>query len=387
MDSPATFDLDSGSLSDLQELIDTVTTPGTYRFAEGVDREVVVYDASNFPRWWADPTDRVALLGELHAVLSSGPGVFVVRHAVPRDVVEQVTEVFWAIIEEQRAAGLDAGDHFAKPGTNDRVWNVIEKLALRHPDLFVEYYSNPTVAIASLAWLGYGYQVTSQLNVVHPGGTAQNPHRDYHLGFMSAEQAIAFPPHVHAMSAMLTLQGAVAHCDMPVDSGPTQLLPHSQKFAAGYVAYTRPEVAALFESRYVQMALAAGDAMFFNPALFHAAGTNRTPDVQRMANLLQVSSAFGRAMESVDRTRMCVSVYPELLRRVENGIAVEALEPSIAACAEGYAFPTNLDRDPPVGGLAPPSQADTVRTALRQRWSTSTLRDRLAEADTKRRTT
>ena len=36
----------------------------------------------------------------------------------------------------------------------------------------------------------------------------------------------------------------------------------------------------------------------------------------------------------------------------------------IAASAEGYAFPTNLDRDPPLKGLAPQSQADFVWQAL-----------------------
>ena len=48
----------------------------------------------------------------------------------------------------------------------------------------------------------------------------------------------------------------------------------------------------------MQLPLAKGDAAFFNPALFHGAGTNRSADVRRMANLLQVSSAFGRAMET-----------------------------------------------------------------------------------------
>ena len=33
------------------------------------------------------------------------------------------------------------------------------------------------------------------------------------------------------MSPVLTLQGAVAHCDMPIESGPTMLLPYSQRFA------------------------------------------------------------------------------------------------------------------------------------------------------------
>ena len=38
----------------------------------------------------------------------------------------------------------------------------------------------------------------------------------------------------------------------------------------------------------------------------------------------------------------------------------------IAACAEGYAFPTNLDRDPPLGGLAPQTQAQLMAQALAQ---------------------
>jgi hypothetical protein len=36
----------------------------------------------------------------------------------------------------------------------------------------------------------------------------------------------------------------------------------------------------------------------------------------------------------------------------------------IAAAAEGYPFPTNLDSNPPVGGLAPKSQADYLRDYL-----------------------
>ena len=59
--------------------------------------------------------------------------------------------------------------------------------------------------------------------------------------------------------------------------------------------------------------------MFFNPALFHAAGANRTADVNRMANLLQVSSAFGRAMEAVDRSAMSVAVFPALRAMADAG--------------------------------------------------------------------
>jgi hypothetical protein len=84
-----------------------------------------------------------------------------------------------------------------------------------------------------------------------------------------------------------------------------------------------------------------------------------------MANLLQVSSGFGRAMESVDRTRMSAALYPALKAMLADGrIAAARAADAVAACAEGYAFPTNLDRDPPLGGLAPASQQALMLKAL-----------------------
>ena len=45
--------------------------------------------------------------------------------------------------------------------------------------------------------------------------------------------------------------------------------------------------------------------MFFSPGLMHGAGENVSSDINRLANLVQVSSSFGRAMETVDRISMC----------------------------------------------------------------------------------
>ena len=183
---------------------------------------------------------------------------------------------------------------------------------------------------------------------------------------MSAEQAARFPAHVHELSTALTLQGAVAHGDMPVETGPTMFLPHSQKYPAGYLAFHRPEFSAYFDQHYVQLPLTKGDAVFFNPALFHGAGTNHSADVRRMANLLQISSAFGRAMETVDRVATVKALYPVLRGRRAAGTSEAELIRVIAASAEGYAFPTNLDLDQPIGGLAPPTQADLVWESLGQ---------------------
>ena len=168
----------------------------------------------------------------------------------------------------------------------------------------------------------------------------------------------------------LTLQGAVAHCDMPLDTGPTLYLPYSQRYLPGYLATGRAEFADYFSRHHVQLPLAKGDAAFFNPAVFHAAGTNRSKDVRRIANLLQVSSAYGRAMESVDRQRMSVALYPTLRRlAVEKKLAAADIANAVAACAEGYSFPTNLDRDPPIGGLAPQTQQALMMQALAEDWT------------------
>ena len=361
-------------LDAFRALVERTTDRADYPHASAVEGNVLVYDSDRL----RTPVAAREVRAELVGALTDGPGVVVFRGAFPDpSVVDRLTAVFEALIAEQHASGRAAGDHFARPGANDRVWNALEKAARHDPEAFADYYANDVLALVSHAWLGPGYQVTSQVNVVNPGGAAQRPHRDYHLGFLSDETAAAYPAHVHRLSPVLTLQGAVAHCDMPVESGPTLYLPYSQRFEPGYLAWRLPEFRAYFDEHHVQLPLATGDAAFFNPAVFHAAGTNRTADVRRTANLLQVSSAFGRAMETVDREAVANAVFPVLLERRAQGADEEWLERVVAASAEGYPFPTNLDRDPPVDGLAPPSQADVVRRALREEWTPQALRDEL----------
>ncbi|MFA3873220.1 phytanoyl-CoA dioxygenase family protein [Streptomyces sp. MMCC 100] len=358
-------------LGAFRTLVEQPTDPAAYPRAAAVEQNVPVYDAGGL-------RDDAETAAELVHALADGPGIVVLQGAFPDPVVvDRATAVFDALIAEQRASGAAAGDHFAAPGANDRVWNALEKAALHDPEAFADYYANDALSLVARAWLGPGHQVTSQINVVNPGGAAQTVHRDYHLGFLSAEVAAAYPAHVHRLSPVLTLQGAVAHCDMPVESGPTMYLPHSQKYLPGYLAWRLPEFRAYFEAHHVQLPLAKGDAVFFNPALFHAAGTNRSADIRRMANLLQISSPFGRAMETVDRAAVVDAVYPVLLKRKAEGVGERWLERVIAASAEGYPFPTNLDRDPPVDGLAPPSQADLVRRALCEEWAPEALRAEL----------
>ena len=366
-------------LAELKSHVEVKTQLSEYKFASAVEQNALVYDCEELAPVIATRDGRREVMAELGRALLTGPGILAFKKMyADTAIVDRVSKTFWQIIDEQHARGEAKGDHYAKPGSNDRVWNVQEKLAIRDPDAFVDYYRNDFLALIATAWLGPGYQVTTQVNVVNPGGDAQQPHRDYHLGFMTDEQAIDFPVHVHGVSPLITLQGAVAHTDMPRETGPTMYLPHSQKMVSGYVAWRNVAVKKYFAENCSQLPLQKGDGAFFNPALLHAAGTNQTKNVKRMANLTQIGSAFGRTLESVDREQMSNAIYPVLRARKAAGWSEHELKTVIAACAEGYAFPTNLDRDPPLKGLAPQSQADFVWQALASDQTAEQLRKELA---------
>jgi ectoine hydroxylase-related dioxygenase (phytanoyl-CoA dioxygenase family) len=374
----ADFDADA-----FRQLVTRETDPADVPLAIDIQGRIPIYDGAMLHAANRDPARRKAVLDEFGWALGQGPGVIAVKHGLDRRAhrLDDATAVFVEIIAAQHAAGNAIGDHFAKPGSNDRIWNSHEKLAERAPDVFAAYYSADVIALGCEAWLGPHYQISAQVNRVNPGGTAQVPHRDYHVGFYTEAEMSHFPRQVQVMSQRLTLQGAVAHTDMPLETGPTMVLPFSQLWDAGFPASYRDDFRAVFHDHFVQLPLEAGDVVFFSPAVFHAAGANVTPNRFRINNLLQVSSAFGRTMETMNTDLTALAVYPHLLaiddeRTRENVIS--------AACA-GYAFPTNLDFDKPIGGLAPASQADDIRRALTERWPIDRVRTVLAARAGRRR--
>jgi len=371
---PARFAETDCKITDFADLVGQVTDLADYPHALEVVQNVLVYSAAALRMSIGSDSGRQDVEAELARALTQGPGVVAFQGAFSEvAVVDRATTVFDQIIDAEKAAGGGHNDHFAKAGANSRLWNALEKLAVGDPATFVDYYGNDILALVSTAWLGPGYQMTSQVNVVRPGGKAQDPHRDYHLGFLSNAVAATYPAQVHLLSPALTLQGAVAHSDMPVESGPTMYLPYSHQYAPGYLAWRLPEFREYFADHYVQLPLAKGDAVFFNPALFHGAGNNVSASVQRMANLLQVSSAFGRAMETVDRVKVVKAIYPALRDRKASGAASHTLENALACAAEGYPFPTNLDLDENLDGLTPLAQTTIVRRALAEDWEPSQL--------------
>jgi len=359
-------DVNAGSIDTFIQQVSQQTQLEQWPLASAVEQNLLVYSGDDVRQLNANPETSAALMFEWGRALQHGPGIISIKNAMPdHDTIDAANKLFGNMIDEQHRNNQTTGDHFAKPGSNDRVWNALEKHCLADPEGFARYYSNETIALISRAWLGRGYQITAQVNRVNPGGSAQKAHRDYHLGFMSPEQILEYPEHVHGFGQMLTLQGAIAHCDMPLESGPTLYMPYSHQHLEGFIAFTRDEYQDYFNEHRCQVALQKGDMVFFNPAVMHAAGENQSKDIYRLANLLQVGSAFGRSIETVDRLRMLNSLYPVLLSAKSAGsLPQPQLDNVIAASAEGYPFPTNLDADPPVDGMAPQAQSGLVSDCL-----------------------
>lgn len=360
------------SLEDFKKLT-SESTPLHYPLASAIKSSVPIYRLPEYTS--LTPEQRSALQDEWYHILLSGPGVFVIK-SLQKDIplIDRINTAYANIIATEKKVSGKRGDHFAGAGANDRIWNSFSKHCLQDPDSFVQYYSNPWLPLISSTWLGPHHRLTAQVNIVKPGAKAQISHRDYHIGFQDNVSCAEFPKALQVASQFLTLQGAVAHSDMPVESGPTRLLPFSQTFEEGYMAYRIPEFQQYFLESYVSLPLEKGDGLFFNPALFHAAGQNDSEDIERSANLLQISSAFGKPMEMIDTYPLIDLTWGKLVDMYKRDGVDDDLKAFVGNVAEGYPFPTNLDRRvPETAGMAPASEQDLLLKGLENSWSKEEL--------------
>ncbi|KAI5457103.1 hypothetical protein BGZ63DRAFT_395408 [Mariannaea sp. PMI_226] len=352
------------SIDAFKEICSQKATREQYPLATTIEKNVPIYKLEPFSS--LSQEQKLALQDEWYRVLLQGPGVFVTSglYTDPH-IIDDATETFHDIIKKENLASKTQGDHFAGAGKNDRIWNSFSKHGLANPDSFLKYYTNPYLDLISSAWLGPGYRLTAQVNNVKPGSGAQVSHRDYHLGFMSADRCGAYPRAMQVASQCLTLQGAVAHVDVPLESGPTRLLPFSQAFSAGYMAYRLPQFDEYFLQNYIALPLQKGDGIFFNPALSHAAGENVSSDINRLVNLLQISSAFGKPMESIDSYPLIEKTWDQLTTLYKETGLSDEVKTFIWMVSEGYPFPTNLDNNAPKSdSMAPDSEQDVIMNAL-----------------------
>jgi len=330
------------SVDDLMQTCSQKTLKEAYPLAESVAENIIIYDAKNIAHLVGNSNQEKRLKTELNHILGKGPGVFIIRNLYEDSVIDQSNGIFDKIIKNE---ATNKNDHFAS-GSNTRIWNSLQKVAIENSEAFISYYANNILRVVAESWCGPNSQMTAQVNIVKPGSGMQKPHRDYHLGFQENETVQKYPISSHLMSQHLTLQAVIAHSDMPLESGPTLVMPHSQKYELGYLAWRNKEFQSFFSENAVQLPLKKGDGVFCNPALFHAAGSNSTNNFNRIANLLQISSVFGKAMERIDYIKIIKNIYPALLEHQNNNTLSKRLIENVLVCAtDGYAFPTNLDYD------------------------------------------
>ena len=364
------FSDESCNVEEFEKIIKQQIDSNLLHHCSEIIDNIPIYNMKSLRENLSDSNKRISLMSEWAYVFSQSSGVLVLKNTYEDcSSIDHATKIYEKIIIEEKEKNIGGSDHYAKPGANDRIWNSLQKLCEKDPFVFAKYFGNEVIAAVCESYLGTAYQMTAQVNLVHPGGEAQSPHRDYHLGFQSKEALKNFPSHAHEISNYLTLQGAIAHMDIEIESGPTKILPFSQLYKQGWFAWRHEEFRECFEQNFVQLPLNKGDTIFFSPALFHAAGTNTTKDVERMVNLLQVSSPFGRTMETINRKDMTKKLFPTLSKIFKNKEMKESdIIASINACAEGYAWPTNLDFDPP-SSKTPETQQSLFIKALKEDWT------------------
>ena len=145
--APGYLSADDCRLADLIDVVSQKTDLADYPYAAAVEQNMLIYDGARMRKELSGPAGRLRVEAEMARALLDRPGIVVLACAFGDPwVVDRATRQFEAIIAAQRAAGGVAGDHFAAAGQNDRIWNALEKLALRAPEVFAGLLRQGAVA-------------------------------------------------------------------------------------------------------------------------------------------------------------------------------------------------------------------------------------------------
>lgn len=270
---------------------------------------------------------------EINYVLVNGPGILIIKNLIDKNLVNYSNLVIDNITNKQKPT---KNDHFSN---NLRIWNFYEKFSIQSPTTFIHYHKNPILNLVVDSYLGPKYQISSQINIVKPGSKSQVFHRDYHLGLMELDEIKKYPPNIQTSSMNLTLQGLIAHSDINKINGSTKFVPFSQNNKKGYLEIKNKKIIKECEQNYLQLNLEKGDAVFFNPAIYHAAGENND-NKDRIANIFQFNSAFSKPMEKVNNNLIKKSVNNHILN---SSLDYYELHNIYSFVYDNYNYPKNLD--------------------------------------------
>jgi len=131
-------DVNAGNLNTFIAQVSQQTELAQWPLASAVEQNLLVYQGDDVRKASQSDSGRNAMMFEWARALSEGPGIIAIQNAMPdHDNIDEVNALFTDIINDQRRQGANTGDHFAKPGANDRVWNALEKHCVANPKSFV----------------------------------------------------------------------------------------------------------------------------------------------------------------------------------------------------------------------------------------------------------
>ena len=114
------FPADDCRLDDFRAVVEQATDRHDYPYADAVEGNVLIY-GERLRTSVGTVEGRRDVQAELARALLDGPGIVVFPGAVAPAVVDRATEVFTALIGEQKAAAVQGGHHLANSVANDRV--------------------------------------------------------------------------------------------------------------------------------------------------------------------------------------------------------------------------------------------------------------------------
>ncbi len=164
--APGYLSADDCRLADLIDLVSQKTDLADYPYAVAVEQNMLIYDGARLRKQLCGPAGRLQVEAELARALLDGPGIMVLAGAFDDLwVVDRATRQFEAIIAAQRTAGGAAGDPFAAAGRTTGSGTRWRSWPWRAGGVR-GLLPNNLIAAVCRAWLGPGYQVTSQVNVL-----------------------------------------------------------------------------------------------------------------------------------------------------------------------------------------------------------------------------
>ena len=277
--APATADWPTSSTCSVEQTTTSPTTRMPPRSSSGV----LIYDGERLRKEPPARAGAAAVEAELARALTDGPGIVVFDRGVRRPVGRRPCHGGSSRRSSptQRAAGGAAGDHFAKAGQNDRIWNALEKLALRDPGR-VRRLLRQRHPRAGLPRPGSAPATRSPRRSTSSTRAARRRPRTATTTWASIGREVA-----RGSRPMCTGCRPCSPCrarsrtrDMPAETGPTMYLPHSQKYLPGYLAWRRPEFREYFEATTSSCRWPRATRRSSTRRCSMRAGANRTADVQ-----------------------------------------------------------------------------------------------------------